>query len=416
MRDLKQSAIPQFEYFSKSEALLKELLRRYPEVMPALFQSIFVSIIGLFLAIFSVFGLNTNEAAAPTESIPAILQEVATTTPENSVEIVEPEPSAPEPVAETPTAETVPAVETTTPEPQAVTQIVQQPRVTPTESFSELNERVRKSVVNLFCTSVFSGPFDAISASGVIIDSRGIVLTNAHVAQYFLLRDYPTRNTMNCVIRTGAPAVPTYTAELMFLPKSWMDANAEKINQDKPMGTGQHDYALVRITGVVNPQNNTLPESFPALPLATDIPRLNEDMLVVGYPAGFLDGISIQRNLYQTSAFTTVRELLTFVESTLDLFSIGGSVVAQSGASGGAVTNMNGELMGIVVTSTLAPDTSSRDLRAITMQYFLRDFEAEARETLGSYATGDLSQKVASFQAGDEVYLINRLTGALSQN
>lgn len=384
--------------------------------MPALIQSLLVSLLGFFIAVLSVFGLNTKDVAAPTEAIPAILEETATTSADSELE---PETTVPEPEETFESVEpSAPLATTSTatkvPEPQ--TEVIQPTPTFPRESFSELNERVRKSVVNVFCTSVFSGPFDAVSASGVIIDSRGIILTNAHVAQYFLLRDYPTPNTMNCVIRTGAPAVPTYTAELLFLPKSWIDANAEKINEDRPMGTGEHDYALVRITGVVNPQNNTLPESFPAVPLATGLPKLDEDMLVVGYPAGFLDGISIQRNLYQTSAYTTVRELLTFVESTLDLFSIGGSVVAQSGASGGAVTNMTGELMGIVVTSTLAPDTSSRDLRAITMQYFLRDFESEARETLGSYATGDLAQKAASFRAGDEVYLINRLTDALSQN
>ena len=30
----------------------------------------------------------------------------------------------------------------------------------------------------------------AISGSGVIIDSRGVILTNAHLAEYFLLKDY----------------------------------------------------------------------------------------------------------------------------------------------------------------------------------------------------------------------------------
>ena len=33
--------------------------------------------------------------------------------------------------------------------------------------------------------------FNPISGSGVIVDSRGVVLTNAHVGQFFLLHDYP---------------------------------------------------------------------------------------------------------------------------------------------------------------------------------------------------------------------------------
>ena len=277
---------------------------------------------------------------------------------------------------------------------------------------SALNETVRKSVVNIFCTSLFGGPFEAITASGVVIDPRGVILTNAHVAQYFLLRDYPAPGTLSCVIRTGAPAVPMYTAELLFLPPSWIQKNAGKIKEENPLGTGEHDYALVRITGVINNQN-ILPASLPYLPISTDLPALDDDILVVGYPAGFLDGITLQRGLYQTSAFTKVRELMTFVDSTLDLFSIGGSVVAQSGASGGAATNMRGELMGIVVTSTQATDTSSRDLRAITTSYLFRDFESEANESFSEYLSGDLAQKAATFRETEEPALIELLKTAV---
>jgi hypothetical protein len=266
--------------------------------------------------------------------------------------------------------------------------------------------------VNIFCTSALSGPFNAVSASGVMVDPRGIILTNAHVAQYYLLRNYPNPGTMNCVIRTGAPAVPMYTSELLFLPPSWITKNADKINDENPLGTGEHDYALVHITGVINNQNE-LPASFPHLPISDALPKLDDDMLVVGYPAGFIDGITLQRGLYQTSAFTKVRELLTFVDSTLDLFSIGGSVVAQSGASGGAVTNSEGGLMGIVVTSTQAPDTASRDLRAITTSYFFRDFESEANESFSAYLSGDLAQKKAAFRDSEEPALIEQLTAAI---
>lgn len=389
--------------------------------MPALLQSILVAIVGSFLAFLSVFGLNTNEATAPSERPPAIIQEQpkeASTTPqstpieegsETKIDIQAIEPITATLVPDVPSVPT--AIEVIPPPavPAAVT--------LPPSSISPptLNELARKSVVNIFCTSTLSGPFDAISASGVIVDSRGIILTNAHVAQYFLLRNYPSPNTMSCVIRTGAPAVATYTAELLFLPKSWVEKNAEKINEEKPLGTGQHDYALLRIVGVTNPQN-TLPDSFSALPMTTALPKLNEDVLVVGYPAGFLDGISLQRALYQTSAFTKVAELLTFVENTLDLFSIGGSVVAQSGASGGAATNLQGELMGIVVTSTQAADTASRDLRAITISYFLRDFQIESGQSLTEYVTGDLAEKATAFRINQEPVLVKKLVDALEGN
>lgn len=388
--------------------------------MPVFFQNIIVGIFGFFVAVLSVFGLHTEQATAPSDRMPAVITEEVR-----------------EPIAEVPVAEIVPETEATIEEarteevkvtmppsqnsggtivlpPPAQTTSVSLPAV-PSPTPSLVNETVRKTVVNIFCTSALSGPFDAVSASGVIIDPRGIILTNAHVAQYFLLRDYPTPGTMNCVIRTGAPALAQYTAELMFLPPSWIEKNADKIKEETPLGTGEHDYALVRITGTINNQNS-LPASFPYSPISTALPKLDDDVLIVGYPAGFLGGIALQRDLYQSSAFTKVRELLTFVESTLDLFSIGGSVVAQSGSSGGAATNLQGELIGLIVTTTQAADTSSRDLRAITTSYLLRDFQNEAGVALGVYLSGDPAQQASAFRQTREPAEISRLIGAVEAN
>src|SRR3989344_1157804 len=56
----------------------------------------------------------------------------------------------------------------------------------PPQKFDVINERARPTLVNILC-GARSGTFRPISASGVIIDPRGVILTNAHVAQYFLL-------------------------------------------------------------------------------------------------------------------------------------------------------------------------------------------------------------------------------------
>jgi S1-C subfamily serine protease len=382
--------------------------------MLALFQTVILATFGFILAVLSVFGLHTEEATAPSERIPAIIAEQSSELPATTLPAVEEKKTEeaekttkPEVSEEaTPSATVVPAV---------VTPTVTTPTASPTSPPSAVNETVRKTVVNIFCTSLFSGPFDAVSASGVIIDPRGIILTNSHVAQYFLLRDYPVPNTMSCVIRTGAPAVPQYTAELLFLPPSWIEKNASKIKEETPLGTGEHDYALVRITGTINKQNS-LPEAFPYTPISTALPKLDDDVLIVGYPAGFLGGIALQRDLYQSSAFTKVEELLTFVESTLDLFSIGGSVVAQSGSSGGAATNLQGELIGLIVTTTQAADTSSRDLRAITTSYILRDFQNEAGVALGVYLSGELAERASIFRQTKEPAEIAKLVGAIESN
>ncbi|MES2014401.1 MAG: serine protease [Patescibacteria group bacterium] len=310
-------------------------------------------------------------------------------------------PPVPKPTV-TPTKE--PIAPTTTPGTELVSNI-------PPSSIA-LNERVRASIVNIICVTKASGPLNSISASGVMIDPRGVIITNSHVGQYFLLKDYPSPDFVQCVIRTGSPAQPKYTAELLFLPPSWIADNAQKINQSKPTGNGEHDYAFLRITGTVS-SSVTLPAAFPFLPIAINPPSEGQTMLAAGYPAGFLGGITVQRELYAASAITHVGDVFTFNTDTLDLFSLGGSIVAQQGASGGAVTNEDGVLMGIVVTATDAPDTASRDLRAIATSYIIRDFQKEAGTPIDTYLQGDIETEAHTFALTTAPTLTQRLVNVI---
>src|SRR3989344_8595044 len=56
---------------------------------------------------------------------------------------------------------------------------------TPVVSFDEINRKTREALVNIICTSRRGGAFNLISGSGVVIDPRGVILTNAHLGQYF---------------------------------------------------------------------------------------------------------------------------------------------------------------------------------------------------------------------------------------
>lgn len=267
----------------------------------------------------------------------------------------------------------------------------------PPETIADINDEVRGALVNIICVTETSGPFNSISASGVIIDSRGVILTNSHVAQYFLLENYPRKGFVTCTVRTGSPAQPMYTAELLFLPPSWIKANAQKIDDEHPTGNGEHDYALVRITGTVN-KNITLPASFPALSVSLGTPDTGDSVVVAGYPAGFLGGITVAKDLFAASAEATVGQLYTFGSQSIDLFSIGGTVVAQQGSSGGAVADGNGNLVGVIVTSSDAPDTASRDLRALATPYIVNDFEKESGISLSNYLSANLAERALAYR------------------
>ncbi|TAJ13882.1 trypsin-like serine protease [Patescibacteria group bacterium] len=375
--------------------------------MSVFIRTLLLSFAGLLVAIILGFTASPQQVSITQE--PPALQEIIEELPVPTV--------ASTTVVATPevTKKPIPA---TPPKPSTATNTVVAPEVAPAQpslSSSNLNTLARASIVNVLCVTKTGGPLNSISASGVIIDPRGTIVTNAHVGQYFLLRNYPSENFVECTIRTGSPAAPMYTAELLFISPSWIRDNANKINQDRPTGNGEHDYAFLRITGTVH-KNILLPSSFPYLPLSVNPPTEGEQVLVAGYPAGFLGGITVQKNLYASSANTVVGELFTFISDTVDLFSLGGTVVSQQGSSGGAAVNGSGSLIGVIATSSDAPDTGSRDLRAITTSYIIADFQKETGVRLGTYLIGNTEVTARVFAQTTAPTLTQILIDAIKNN
>lgn len=260
---------------------------------------------------------------------------------------------------------------------------------------ADINTKTRGALVNILCISS-SPKVKSITGSGVIIDPRGVILTNAHVGQLFLLRDYPYTGAVKCSIRGGSPATPMYEARLLYLPSAWIDANKTVLTDLNPQGTGEHDYAFLLVSEALS---GLATKGFPYLDMviADSEIEVGKTTVVAGYAAGFLGSISVQKELYPVSAVSKITELFTFNDQTLDLFSVGGSVVAQKGSSGGAVVNENAELMGIIVTSTEAANTADRDLRAITISHINRSLSDNRGSSLSSLLLGDLDSKSDNF-------------------
>lgn len=320
--------------------------------------------------------------------------------------VVAPEESPVAPLAETPREESVEESIATEPVPATTT--------TPT-SFSEVNTNTAQALVNILCAQNNNSAVGSITGSGVMIDPRGVIITNAHVAQFFLLKDYPTEKSLTCTIRTGSPARPMYTAELLYIPPIWISEHAGDIIITDPKGTGENDYAFLRITGRTDP-NAELPASFPHLPVDTNADiKTGGEVLVAAYPAGFLGGISIQKDLFAVSSIATIGERFTFDTNTVDLFSTGGTVVSQGGSSGGAAVSQDGTLIGLIVTSTRADTTAERDLRAITLAHINRSLFAYANTSLEALLFGDITLRARLFNIGTAPTLTNILTDALAQ-
>lgn len=302
--------------------------------------------------------------------------------------------------------------------PAAPSSIATSTSSSPQFSWESINKKTRAALVNIICTTKRSGLFEPVSGSGVIIDPRGVILTNAHVAEYLLLKDYLTPDFIDCVIRTGEPAKNRYRANILYISPQWIQDNSKEINSSDHTGTGENDFALLLITASVNKETLPLPEEYPFLPMDFTDEALHSKnaVLVAGYPAGELGGISIQKEFYPVSSTAIIKQVYSFKTNTADLFGIHGSVLAEQGSSGGAVVSVKEKLIGIIATATDAPTTGEREMNAITPSHINRSFGTQNPFSLEDMlAKGNLLQMTEQFNKDIAPQLTKILTDEINK-
>lgn len=259
---------------------------------------------------------------------------------------------------------------------------------------------LRSALVNILCYAPTGSPLHSISGSGVIVDPKGIILTNAHIAQYFLLAD----RGVSCTVRSGSPATDRYTAKLMFIPSAWIHANPGVLTEASPSGTGEYDFAFLAITQSVT--DVALPPSFPFMPLSAVPPLSGTPVVIASYGAQFLDPTQVESSLFPTLVFGSVKSVFTFGTHTIDVLALGGSAAAQEGSSGGGVADAEGSLVGTITTSTIKGATATRDLNAITASYVRAEYASETGQPLDLFlaeqpykAVSDFAPKIPALEA-----------------
>ena len=268
----------------------------------------------------------------------------------------------------------------------------------PKLSIESINQSARDALVNILCLSNGGGRVSPISGSGIMIDPKGVILTNAHVAQYVLLSESP-RLDLTCVVRSGSPARNRWVPDILYIPPIWVQDHARDINTTNATGTGEHDYALLRIAS----QSDGTPAdgNFPAISfdVRDAIGFLGDEVLVASYPAEFLGATVTQLTLYPASSLAMIKNLFTFTNKSIDVLSLGGVIEAQSGSSGGAVVNDWGKLIAMISTTSSGTTTADRDLHAITMSYINSDIAEQSGLDLTSMISGNLIAESADFKS-----------------
>lgn len=333
----------------------------------------------LFITFFGdVTVYRAPVASAPTASstlsvLPGFtLPSITLSTPEQEPSIAETPAVQEAPVLSIPTPKPVPApVPTPAPVPVSAPAPVFEPAALDRSAVA-----LRAALVNIICYVPAGTALHSISGSGVIVDAKGFILTNAHIAQYFLLAD----RGADCTVRTGSPAADRYDAELAYVPSAWLVANADVLTQAAPSGTGEYDFAFLSITGSAT--SAALPSEFPFVPLAQVPPPAGTPVVIASYGAQFLASSQVQSSLFPTIVFGSVKDVYTFVTNTIDVLALGGSAAAQEGSSGGGVADVSGELVGTITTSTIEGATETRLLDAITASYIRSAYASQTGSAL----------------------------------
>lgn len=281
---------------------------------------------------------------------------------------------------------------------------------TPTLPDSSITAPLKKSLVNILCTS-HKAPLRGVSGSGVIIDPEGIILTVAHVAQSELLSEQLGEGVISCVVRTGDPARNVYKAKLIYISDPWLKKNSTTLISSQPMGTGENDFALLAITSRTN--GSPLPSSFPAVSFYRGENAIGEQVGIGGYGAQYLTSAQVFSSLSPTFLTGSIASIFTFHTTSQDVLSILGGRASQEGSSGGGVVNAQGRLIGLITTSEISGDFAGRHLRVITPTHIDSSFESDMGQSMSSYiGSASASVLIANYSSKIES-LGNFLTGAI---
>ncbi len=280
-----------------------------------------------------------------------------------------------------------------------------------------LEEAVRGALVNIYCQYKTKQYIRTTTGSGFFINQKGVILTNAHIAQFLLLEDVGTDvHDVDCVIRTGDPATPKYKAELLYISPTWIFNNADLITDEMPRGTGERDYAMLYVSQTTD--ETPLPTRFPAIPM--DVALLSRSVtgspvITAGYPAGALIRNGANAKLLPVTAKTTVGTLYTFGSNYADIFSVSDSPVGEQGASGGPIVTTNSRnAIGLIVTKGDEAIEGAHSLRALSLSYVNRTIIEETGFSLLQNMQGDVAYRGSIFKKAMVPFLAGILEDELT--
>lgn len=268
-------------------------------------------------------------------------------------------------------------------------------------TYESIQSDPEKSVVNILCRIYEGKSIKNISSSGVLISNNGIILTNAHVAIHPFLEKYGHKN-ISCIAKNGSPATGTTPVEFIYISPKWTFLHKGEINGVLSQDSGEHDFAILKISPGNVPNIQKIPIRNPesllnfAINNQNDLNKLSvgQSIRVFGYPIDtnqlsplkLVDQVSIT-NLYSFAGNQSSHEL---IETTA-------SKVGKSGASGGPIVDEYNYLIGIIanvipVSGSYSASAGSNKIHGISIDYINNALKNETGLSLFDIISGDIAK------------------------
>lgn len=250
--------------------------------------------------------------------------------------------------------------------------------------------KAQDATVHIICNAMTPKGMRAVSGTGAVIDPRGIILTSAHIIAQLAS---PTAKA-HCVARFGNPSANPTPISVLYISPEWIKEYAPKIFQDELVGTGENDFALALIA----PSQKNQPRPFISLSHVVSF-EPGSQVLACGYPAEFISPDTITTRLYQNCSYITTGKGFTFGKDTFDAISLGNSILARAGVSGGPIMDRFGSLVGIMATASREKSTNERTLTAVTREHIERSFKKSSQQDLTTYVALPLETLTSNARA-----------------
>ena len=273
------------------------------------------------------------------------------------------------------------------------------------------------AIVNIFCSQRIGKLRRTITGSGILINNDGTVLTNAHVAEFPFLSE--TNQNIVCLARYGNPANGALSIKVAFISPEWVKEYGKYVNTEGTPQTGKADFAILKIQKPTRDTRSTLG----AIAVQKTLPNIGDTVFALAYPADILGDKGVDSSLFMQKEKLSLANTYSIEVTPDDILETSpSSIVGQRGSSGGALTDQDGHLIGMI---TMVVDSNSKNslnskkaattIRALSMNHIDFEISKYSSESLADVVNHGSKEIDANFTGSYRDYLSKLLNSYLNK-